>query len=119
MKAFILLLALVATSITTCSDPASPFDDEPAWVRQMIRDFEAAPVGNPPQSIWKYRYNGMTYYYVPPQCCDQYSDLYNFFGDIVCHPDGGITGRGDGKCPEDFRDKAKMKELVWQDPRQR
>ena len=49
----------------------------------LIRTYTEAPVGNPPQSIWQYEYNGALVYYVPPQCCDQYSDLYDFAGKII------------------------------------
>ncbi len=118
MKTSILLLVVLAASGITCDDPVSLQGGEPAWVWQMIRDFEAAPVGNPPQSIWKYEFNGQTVYYVPPQCCDQFSILYNAEGTILCAPDGGFGGTGDGRCP-DFRQKRSNERLVWKDPRGR
>jgi hypothetical protein len=118
MKNRTVLLSLLTALCFSCTDPASPQKNEPAWVKQLISYFEAAPVGNPPQSIWKYEYKGNIVYYVPPQCCDMYSDLYDIEGKIICHPDGGITGSGDGRCTDFF--SARQKEvLVWQDPRQR
>jgi hypothetical protein len=30
------------------------------------------------------------------QCCDQFSNLLDAGGNLIGHPDGGITGRGDG-----------------------
>ena len=30
------------------------------------------------------------------ECCDQFSDLLDAEGNLIGHPDGGITGRGDG-----------------------
>lgn len=116
MKTSALLFLLLAIPAFRCSDPESPLDSEPAWVRERIRDFEAAPVGNPPQSIWKYEYNGQNVYYIPPQCCDQFGILYDVKGNILCAPDGGIGGGGDGRCP-DFREKRTKEELVWRDPR--
>lgn len=118
MRTFALLLILLALPYFQCSDPSSPLDEEPAWVRDLIREFQAAPVGNPPQSIWKYEFNGQTVYHVPPQCCDQFGILYDAEGRIMCFPDGGFSGTGDGRCP-DFRQKRQHEELVWKDCRQR
>ena len=30
------------------------------------------------------------------ECCDQFSDLLDAEGNLIGHPDDGITGRGDG-----------------------
>jgi hypothetical protein len=87
-------------------------------VDELITQFKSDPVGNPPQSIWSYRYNGQTVYYVPAQCCDMYSMLYDSDGNILCAPDGGIIGKGDGKCP-DFLSQRTNEQLVWKDTRTR
>ncbi len=118
MRTLALLLILVLLPYFQCSDPASPLDDEPGWVREMIREFQVAPVGNPPQSIWKSQFNGQTTYYVPPQCCDQFGILYDAGGTILCFPDGGISGTGDGHCPDYFPKRTNV-ELVWKDSRTR
>jgi hypothetical protein len=85
-------------------------------VDQLIRKFQSQPVGNPPQSIWRYAYRGQPVYYVPAQCCDQSSTLYDANGNVLCAPDGGLTGRGDGKCA-DFEAKRTGEKLIWQDTR--
>ena len=64
----------------------------------------------------EYEYQGNIVYYVPPQCCDQFSQLYDSNGKLICAPDGGFSGRGDGKCP-DFSRVRKNKVLIWQDTR--
>jgi hypothetical protein len=117
MKRLFFSLAFMTVCLS-CTDVGSPIDREPDWVQKMIHDFEAAPVGNPPQSVWKYEYLGSTVYYVPPQCCDQFGNLYDARGNIICHPDGGIGGTGDGRCT-DFRSKRQNEVLVWRDPRGR
>lgn len=90
----------------------------PAFIDQLIDQFENEPVGNPPQSIWSYEYNGQVVYYVPQQCCDQFSTLYNSTGDVICAPDGGLDGKGDGGCTDFF--STRINELlVWQDTRTR
>ncbi len=55
-------------------------------------------------------------YYTPPVCCDQFSTLYDAQGKILGHPDGGITGKGDGKAP-DFMTERKNEKLIWKDDR--
>ena len=50
------------------------------------------------EAVFQGLYLGKTAYYVRSRCCDNYNDLYNQSGDIICSPDGGITGNGDGKC---------------------
>jgi hypothetical protein len=121
MKYLLVLFGLLLFAHLDCADwgvPAPVAPRDPAWVQRLIVSFEQAPVGNPPQSIWRYRYNGRRVYYVPPQCCDQFSTLYDSTGVILCAPDGGLTGSGNGRCPDFF----KLREdevLVWKDPRTR
>jgi hypothetical protein len=85
-------------------------------VSKQITQFQDAPLENPPQSIWQYEYNSRIVYYIPPQCCDQYSQLYDTNGILICAPDGGLIGTGDGKCP-DFLQARKNGILIWRDPR--
>src|SRR5690349_6125847 len=73
---------------------------EPAWLRQLIAEQRAQPVANPPAYISRQVYEQGVFYYLPARCCDIWSELYDEEGELVCHPDGGITGGGDGQCPE-------------------
>jgi hypothetical protein len=109
----IITLGFVAAG---CASPAQP--ENPSWVDPLISKYQNEPVGNPPQSIWRYDYNGQTVYYIPPQCCDQYSKLLDAGGQVICAPDGGLTGRGDGRCP-DFFAKRTNEALIWKDNRSR
>lgn len=108
-----LLLLFTATS-GCASTPAA----DPPWVGALITQMENGPVGNPPLSLWRYTYNGRTVYYLPPQCCDQYSALYDEKHNRICAPDGGMTGNGDGRCA-DFYQKRSAQKLLWQDKRAR
>lgn len=119
MKPRVLLIPvtiLIFILVASCS--AAPESENPEWVDQMIQTFKNEPVGNPPQSIWRYEYNGQVVYYVPAQCCDMMSTLYDPNGNILCAPDGGFSGKGDGRC-EDFRTKRTQEQLIWQDSRKR
>jgi hypothetical protein len=120
MKTLTLRLVIAALALAACAGPSpSPTPSgNPAWVDDLIAQFTDAPVGNPPQSIWRYQYNGQDVYYVPAQCCDMFSTLYDASGNVLCAPDGGLDGRGDGKCP-DFRDQRTGETLIWQDERTR
>lgn len=92
--------------------------DAPQWVVNLARTIQRSPVENPPLSIWRYEYNAETVYYVPPRCCDEYSDLYNSSGKIICHPDGGLSGQGHGPCVA-FLEKRRAEKRIWRDPRAR
>ncbi len=114
----VFIIILLPISLIGCA-PSTPTPDKiPGWVNNLIAEYQREPVGNPPQSIWQYEYNDQTVYYVPPQCCDQYSKLYDAGGNIICAPDGGITGQGDGKC-SDFFQTRKDGRVIWQDTRTR
>lgn len=88
----------------------------PSCVSDLIKDIEAAPVTNPSGSVWQYTYKGKTVYYIPSICCDIPSRLIDTDCKLICSPDGGFTGAGDGKCADFFSDRTDEK-LIWQDPR--
>ena len=54
--------------------------------------------------------------FVPPRCCDIGSDVYRADGSMLCHANGGMTGGGDGRCP-DFLSERTTGQIIWQDPR--
>jgi len=114
-KIMAFLSILLPLLLIGCNHSTSP-DENPGWVKNLIATYEKDPVGNPPQSIWQYEYNGQVVYYVPPQCCDQFSTLYDANGTVICAPDGGITGQGDGKCSDFFQERRNEK-LIWKDSR--
>jgi Tol biopolymer transport system component len=115
MKVSCLVLALILLSVA-CS--SSTELENPPWVWKLIVQFQLQPVGNPPQSIWRYEWEGRTVYYIPPQCCDVFSSLYDAEGTLICAPNGGIDGRGDGRCPN-FLTERTNERLVWEDIRAR
>jgi hypothetical protein len=98
--------------------PTAYFDttSRPRWLEAKIQGHLAEARQNPPVQISRYAYKGQVVYYETLGCCDRFSNLYTEKGKLICHPEGGITGKGDGQCP-DF-DKNKTNEmLVWRDPR--
>lgn len=88
----------------------------PQWLRNRIQSILATRKRNPIIRISRYQYEGQTVYYESAPCCDQQSTVYDVQGRVLCHPEGGITGKGDGKCAS-FEQRRTNEQLVWQDPR--
>lgn len=104
---------MIVAAIASRSSAASNF---PPHVERLIDAHKTAPKTNPPAAIWRYSYHGEVVYYFPPVCCDVPSALYDNSGKYKCSPDGGITGQGDGKCPDFFQSRTD-EYLLWRDSR--
>ncbi len=116
MKIRILVTSIVFILLAGCAQTTQSVN--PAWLDKLIGQFESQPEANPPLSIWQYEYNGQVVYFVPAHCCDITSIVYDAQGTVLCAPDGGITGKGDGKC-SDYFDTRTNEQLIWQDLRNR
>jgi len=115
MKTSILsLLALLTILFTSCNTLKLP-SGTPECVEKKIKEIQAAPASNPPTEVWLWKADGSSYYYFTSPCCDQFNYLYDNNCTLVCAPDGGFTGKGDGKCPQ-FTGKVE-KTLIWEDKR--
>jgi Domain of unknown function (DUF6970) len=115
MHVRILALCLFLTAACAERNPAAP-DQRPEWLASLIHELETQPVANPPAYIARYEYEGETVYYLPARCCDIMSTVFQAGGAILCHPDGGFTGKGDGRCPT-FLTERSNEQIVWRDPR--
>jgi hypothetical protein len=110
-------LLLIMLGIAACgAQPAGQQPQVPAAVTALIEDLKSQPVANPPAYVASYEYAGQVVYYVPPRCCDIFGNLYDSQGQLICHPDGGIAGHGDGRCP-DFLSQRKNETVLWRDTR--
>lgn len=89
---------LFATALAGCASSPAPGDDT-AGLAQFFEQSLAARA----EPVVRYAIAGATYYYVESPCCDLYNPVYDARGKFVCAPDGGFTGRGDGRCPADVR----------------
>ena len=88
----------------------------PTCVKKMIDQYKLEEKQNPPRQVYSYLYKGKTVYYVTPPCCDFFSDLYDSSCTLIAHPDGGFTGKGDGKM-SDFKEVRTNEKLIWKDDR--
>ena len=93
-----------------------PTPGNPGWLTSLIQQQEAEPVANPPAFITQYEYKGQTVYFLPQRCCDIFSVLYDADGTVIGHPDGGITGKGDGRVPDFFQERENGR-WIWNDQR--
>lgn len=88
----------------------------PGWLADLINELEEDPATDSFRSIARYTYKGQAVYFQIPQCCDIFSNLYDAEGNIIAHPDGGITGQGDGRAPDFFEERANWR-VIWVDTR--
>lgn len=119
------ILLVIFIAICSCSSSQKNADDTvdtttdasiPACIKKLITQFKAEEVQNPPRKIYSYQYNGNTVYYVTAPCCDFFTDLYDNKCNLIAHPDGGITGKGDGKAADFLKNRSNEK-LIWEDKR--
>jgi hypothetical protein len=130
------LLALSAALLAGCADrvaqgdaaPLAPPDGSdrassapstraevsglPEWLRIRLADYDAMPGSAAPRAVFELRWGDGVAYYVQAGCCDQLDPLIDARGVLLCHPSGGFTGRGDGKCPQALPAAADRRE-VW------
>jgi hypothetical protein len=105
-----------AAQITGKGDQNVSDSSLPVCIKKLINQFQQEEKQNPPRSIYSYMYKGKLVFYVPPICCDFFSDLYDSDCNLIAHPDGGFTGRGDGKVL-DFMQTRTGEKLIWKDNR--
>jgi hypothetical protein len=107
----IILLGLTIASGTCAQSEVPPF------VAKLITQYKSASPSSSPGAVWKYRYKGAVVFYVPRlACCDIMSNLYDINGNLICHPDGGFAGSGDGRCSS-FLAERKDGQQLWSDIR--
>ena len=107
-------LLILSVSVFSCTK--NILQTTPSCIQQKVNTFKNEPKGNPPQSIIQYTYHKKKVFYIPPQCCDQYSDVYDENCNLIGHPDGGFTGKGDGTPVNFFKDATDAK-VIWKDDR--
>ena len=92
-------------SACAASPTAAPTSAQSAVTGSVPLSFvESRPnLGGLNGTVVRYIIDGKPYYYVRSPCCDFHNHLYDLNGDYLCAPDGGFTGKGDGKCPVNIR----------------
>jgi hypothetical protein len=88
----------------------------PTCIKNKIDSFKLKEAHEQPQRVVEYMYKGKKVYYVVMPCCDFFNEVYDANCKFLGAPDGGFTGKGDGKIP-DFFEAAKNEKLVWGKPK--
>ena len=84
----------------------------PACLKNKIDSFKLKEAHEKPQRVVQYMYKGKKVYYVVMPCCDFFNEVYDENCRYLGAPDGGFTGKGDGKLP-DFTAEAKPGKEIW------
>lgn len=108
---FNLIILFTVVFCVSCSKLDVP-NGTPHCIKAKIRQISNEQKTNSGIEVWRYKYNGIDVYYFTPKCCDQYSDLYDSKCNLICHPDGGFTGGGDGNCNDFFKNRSEGK-MIW------
>lgn len=95
------------------SKKAEGTKDLPLCLETKIKDMAADSSKGLPQSVILYNYKGKTVYYLVAACCDKFNIVFDSACNVLGYPDGGFTGRGDGKML-DFHSEAKDGKVVWE-----
>ncbi|NEM96384.1 DUF6970 domain-containing protein [Pontibacter burrus] len=113
-----IVLLCLAASCKPANTPEKATTPQAPWLSDLIQQLKQDAPANPPAKIYRYSYNNQEVYYLTSRCCDIPSKLFDAQGNQLCEPDGGITGRGDGRCT-DFFEKRQHETLIWEDKRER
>jgi len=115
MKTFLFVFLIMISAISSCRKDGKISKGCPQDLIDMIKE---EPVRNPPSKVMKWTINNKIYYYIPPYCCDAMSQLYDDQCHLICAPDGGFSGGGDGRCPSfGIPFDSIPKEIIWEDTR--
>ncbi|WP_162428107.1 DUF6970 domain-containing protein [Pontibacter pudoricolor] len=112
-----IVLFCLAVSCKPTATPETTTNAQAPWLTDLIQQLQQDAPANPPAKIYSYTYNGQQVYYLTSRCCDIPGKLFDKDGNQLCEPDGGITGKGDGRCP-DFFEKRTNETIIWEDKRE-
>lgn len=103
-----LICAIILLVIFSCNKLDVP-KDTPRCIKKLIRNEMKGCLSK----VYKYYYNNqVVYLFEPENCPDELYYLYDEDCNLICSPDGGLSGLGDGTCP-DFYQSAINQELIW------
>ena len=103
MRQTILFAPIVIALFAVGCDGESQIDvDAPNWLRAEIRRLSSEADPNVPVVVTRSQYRGETVYYTSPGVPDGLGVLFDAEGNVLCHPDGGLDGRGNGMCADFF-----------------
>ncbi len=90
-----------------------PITEAPECLRDIVAGGGTGQLIGIPLYVYRYQYQGEYFYYLYADCCDQYNYLLDGQCGIICAPDGGFSGAGDGQCPDYYQYMVNTQELIW------
>ena len=102
-----------SVTITKAADKNVSSSDLPKCIKNKIDSFKVKEAYERPQRVVEYMYKSKKVYYVVMPCCDFFNEVYDDKCNYLGAPDGGFTGKGDGKIP-DFTEQAKVVKTIWE-----
>ena len=99
--------------LASCAPKNQGMINLPSCLATKIDSIRKLPDQTLPLSVIQYSYKGAPVYYVTAGCCDKFNEVYDANCTHLGAPDGGVTGKGDGKLP-DFYAHATNKKVVWE-----
>ena len=108
---FPLLISCTSNKKLNTVNETTPAKGMPACIESIFNSMSSETNGSP-QSVTRYTFNNQTVYYLVSPCCDKYNIVYDSACNILGYPDGGFTGKGDGKM-SDFKTGATNGKVVW------
>ena len=97
----------------SASKTAQNIRNIPSCLEVKIKTMISDPNEGSPLSVSQYTYKEQTVYYMVSPCCDKYNVVYDSLCNVLGYPDGGFTGKGDGKMG-DYYKEATNKKVIWQ-----
>ena len=116
IKYLAILILFIVMSSCNEKDNEDIANGTPDCIKVVINHIKTEAKRNPPAKIYRYLWRRKTVYYFTSYCCDIPSDLFDSTCALICHPDGGFSGTGDGNCVNFITEKTN-ETLVWQDNR--
>ncbi|TGE27207.1 DUF6970 domain-containing protein [Hymenobacter metallicola] len=130
MKSLLFLLGVWGClGMVQCQqDPVAPAAQPDSPAAQACKDARAQPLidellrtpkANPAGEVWRYTWEGRTVFLVKSFRPDDYVKVYDIRDHQLVYvgaPSGGLSGKGDGKCPN-FTTQATNGCQLWRDSR--
>lgn len=110
MKSIYIFVFLI-TIISACTKVSVP-EGTPRAIKKLI-DKEQKNCLN---TVTSFTIKEETVYYFDNGyggCADMFNDLYSENGELICHPSGGFSGGGDGKCDDKYKN-LKDGVVIWE-----
>jgi hypothetical protein len=111
-QTFYIIVTILSLHLYSCSTPQNNvLNNHPAWVNEAIT-LAKKNSSTLSTTIARYLYHNQTVYYISPVVTDGFSQLFDKKHTLLCSPEGGLTGKGDGQCT-DFFQNAKNKVILF------